>query len=189
MTGARLTWALISLLVSCVVSTDLHAADDYGKTRLLLKNGNKGADLDRLRDKNAEITLVVPELGISIVETTLSAADVERQLGIPAVEFRPFPMSLFDADTKTGCNDRDDFAGPSVPDHVCRLVGTTSFAVSSATPTVWVLDSGIDQAVIDKGLLNLIGVVDCTAAGACAAQSSNLQMTDDLGHGTMVAGI
>jgi subtilisin family serine protease len=83
-----------------------------------------------------------------------------------------------------------------VPANVCRVVGVPQDA-PAGSPTVWIVDSGVDEHVFFAGLLNIREIVDCTftpcrnvyAWPGAGDRVKIAEATDTIGHGTMVAAI
>ncbi|MER8487877.1 S8 family serine peptidase [Mesorhizobium australicum] len=137
-------------------------------------------------DKKEVISIDFPEIGKSFLTLKITKARV-RELESQGFELaNPFSVTLFDAarcknnpriikkDTTTTIQD--------VPANVCRVVGSP--VESTYGPEVWVLDSGVDPVAVNSNLLNVATKVDCTQ-GSCVTGA----VDDELGHGTMVAGI
>lgn len=152
-------------------------------------NSNNSADFKaeiQKTDKKEVISVDFPEIGKSFLTLKITETRV-KELESQGFELAdPFSVTLFDAarcknnpriikkDTTTTIQD--------VPANVCRVVGSP--AESTYGPEVWVLDSGVDPVAVSSNLLNVATKVDCTQS-SCVMGA----VDDELGHGTMVAGI
>lgn len=127
----------------------------------------------------------MPDIGVSIVTGTFSESEIEELRSRGYEEPDPFVVNLFDGATCEG----PELLGISptadvVPPSVCRVVGSPQ-PVASGSPTVWIIDSGVDWSVVTAGLLKVQEAIDCTSS-PCQTVSS---LDDTVGHGTMVAAV
>ncbi|QND55745.1 S8 family serine peptidase [Mesorhizobium huakuii] len=126
----------------------------------------------------------MPDLGFSLVTGSFTDEEADMLLSEGYQEPDSLEVSLF---ADGGCEARSRLEpvmdDKLVPPSVCRVVGSPSPVTNGAT--VWIIDSGVDDDVVTKGLLNISERINCMVT-PCSTVTS---LPDTQGHGTMVAGI
>ncbi len=147
--------------------------------KIVDENDNKL--LEPVRLENLEIYIVTGKF-------TQNEIDALRAGGFE--ESDPIQVNLFEG---ASCDDPDPMVPTParvVPENVCRVAGSPPDDVGSA-PSVWVIDSGIDIAALREGLFNIAALYDCTQSPCTVITKpkDHEKVQDNVGHGTMVAGI
>lgn len=129
-------------------------------------------------------------LGVYIVTGKFNQQEIDALRAGGFEESDPIQVNLFEG---ASCDDPDPMVStPSriVPGNVCRVAGSPPDDVG-AVPSVWVIDSGIDIAALRDGLFNIAALYDCTQSPCTiiAKPKDHEKVQDNVGHGTMVAGI
>jgi subtilisin family serine protease len=140
-------------------------------------------------DSEAILTAVeIPELGIIMATGIFTDEDAQRLISDGFEEPNSIEVNLF---ANTDCVGAESLLpAPSgtkfVPPSICRVVKSPENVPSGSK--VWIIDSGIDEDVVNSGLLRISERIDCTTStvDTCSVVT---QLTDGPGHGTIVAGI
>jgi subtilisin family serine protease len=134
------------------------------------------------RDPEATVSPNVPGLR-GILVTTSSPERLRASLPAGFVAEAPpdYTVRLFDG---ASCGDAMPVQAVQPLTNICRVTGVPT--VTAEQWRVWVLDSGLDQTA--SAAFNIVDRVDCTT-GTCMPGASIPSINDDLGHGTMVAGV
>ncbi|TIU99125.1 MAG: hypothetical protein E5W09_09650 [Mesorhizobium sp.] len=128
----------------------------------------------------------MPELGISLVTGTFSSTEANLLLSEGYQEPVSFEVSLFangfcEGKSRPLAAASDD---SFVPPSVCRVAGPPVPPPSG--PKIWIIDSGVDEHAVARGLLNVQDRINCMVTPCDDTVAS---LPDKNGHGTMVAGI
>ncbi len=129
-------------------------------------------------------------LGVYIVTGKFNQQELDDLRAGGFEESDPIQVNLFEG---ASCDDPDPMvATPSriVPQNVCRVAGSPPDDVGPV-PSVWIIDSGIDVAAFREGLFNIAALYDCTQSPCTRIDKpkDHEKVQDNVGHGTMVAGI
>lgn len=130
------------------------------------------------------------EIGFDVFNLKIDENDLPNLLSKGYEVVPPLFVELFSA---ASCGETPDNLQPytdvnSKPDvqpSICSIVGNPVRVNPTTLPSVWILDSGVDQLATSSGLLNVVAGINCVQ-GACAPGAN---VKDNLGHGTMIAGI
>jgi hypothetical protein len=161
-------------------SVDATYVVPYGTAKTLFQNL-------MVSQGKGEESIDFPELGISVFNREFTEAETE-ELRSNGYEAAPaFEVSLFDKDRCRDPSPIVEDVGRDVPPGVCRLVGPPT-PIPASPPTVWIVDSGVDSTTAAK-FLNVAKKIECTKNTTQCVDSAAADVTDNLGHGTMVAGI
>ncbi|TGP55397.1 hypothetical protein EN873_08345 [bacterium M00.F.Ca.ET.230.01.1.1] len=190
----RFAWLVTFLAISA--STIVHADEDPGGPQVTqhtfiapLADKDRFASvitsLNKTNLSGAAMQAVdMPDLGFSLVTGRFTDEEANKLLSEGYQEPDSPEVSLF---ADGGCEARGPLAAVAddklVPPNVCRVVGSPSPVTSGSA--VWIIDSGVDEDIVAKGLLNISERIDCMTT-TCSTVSS---LPDTQGHGTMVAGI
>ncbi|MBA1140103.1 S8 family serine peptidase [Mesorhizobium neociceri] len=151
--------------------------------------GSTIASLNKINPSGKALQAVdMPDLGFSLVTGSFTDEEADKLLSEGYQEPDSLEVSLF---ADGGCEARsrlEPVTGDKlVPPNVCRVVGSPSLVTSGSA--VWIIDSGVDEDVVTKGLLNISERIDCMATMATSCDNTVTSLPDHQGHGTMVAGI
>ncbi|MGX9142632.1 S8 family serine peptidase [Mesorhizobium sp. 128a] len=147
--------------------------------------GSDIADLKKINPSGAALQAVdMPDLGFSLVTGSFTDEEAGKLLSEGYQEPDSLEVSLF---ADGGCEGLSPLAPVTgdklVPPSVCRVIGSPTPQPEGSA--VWVIDSGVDDDVVAKGLLNISERINCMATPC----STSIGVPDHQGHGTMVAGI
>ncbi|WP_189521701.1 hypothetical protein, partial [Mesorhizobium sp. M4B.F.Ca.ET.150.01.1.1] len=102
----------------------------------------------------------MPDLGFSLVTGSFTDEEANKLLSEGYQEPDSLEVSLF---ADGGCEARsrlEPVTGDKlVPPSVCRVIVSPSPATGG--PAVWIIDSGVDDDVVTKGLLNISERINC----------------------------
>ncbi|TPL07958.1 S8/S53 family peptidase [Mesorhizobium sp. B2-4-14] len=192
----RLTWLVTFLATTLFAATIVHADEDPDGPQVTQHTfiapladkdrfGSVIASLKKINPSGDALQAVdMPDLGFSLVTGSFTDEEANKLLSEGYQEPDSFEVSLF---ADGGCEGRSplaDVAGDKlVPPSVCRVVGSPSPVTNGSA--VWIIDSGVDEDIVTKGLLNILERINCTVTPC----STTMGVADTQGHGTMVAGI
>ncbi|RVD59877.1 hypothetical protein EN828_08100 [Mesorhizobium sp. M2D.F.Ca.ET.185.01.1.1] len=190
----RFAWLVTFLAISA--STIVHADEDPGGPQVTqhtfiapLADKDRFASvitsLNKINPSGDALQAVdMPDLGFSLVTGSFTDEEANKLLSEGYQEPDSLEVSLF---ADGGCEARsrlEPVTGDKlVPPSVCRVIGSPSPATGG--PAVWIIDSGVDDDVVTKGLLNISERINCMVTPC----STTTGAPDTQGHGTMVAGI
>lgn len=164
------------------------SSDVKVEQRYLLRLGGVPEAEGILRDKlGADVKPIAKlgRLGIALITTTLTKDELERKLSGTGVRVEPaprMPVKRFDG---ASCGIPKAVVAAATPLNICRVVGTPTAQATGLK--AWVADTGVDELVA-RTILGVREGVDCLA-GSCQATTNLSAIGDDIGHGTMVAGV
>jgi hypothetical protein len=192
----RLTWLVTFLATTLSAATIVHADEDPDGPQVTQHTFIAPlADKDKLTSFIANLNKInasgeplqavdMPDLGFSLVTGSFTEEEANQLLSEGYQEPDSLEVSLF---ADGGCEARrplepvvDD---KLVPPNVCRVVKSPSPVTNGSA--VWIIDSGVDEDIVAKGLLNISERINCTVTPC----STTMGVADAQGHGTMVAGI
>lgn len=192
----RLTWLVTFLATTLSAATIVHADEDPDGPQVTQHTfiapladkdrfGSVIASLNKINPSgNAMQAVDMPDLGFSLVTGSFTDEEADKLLSEGYQEPDSLEVSLF---ADGGCEARrplEPVIGDTlVPPNVCRVVGSPSPVTSGSA--VWIIDSGVDDDIVTKGLLTISERINCM--GTPCNTTSGVQ--DTQGHGTMVAGI
>jgi hypothetical protein len=195
---ARTLFVCGLLVVAASIQT---ASAEEIEATLIVPSGNEASEGLNFFKFNNDIkglpyteleTIDFSEVGFHVVNVKMDDKDLDALL-TKGYELAPsLSVELFSAASceETPENlDRDTTAvsNPDVPPNVCSVVGRPAIIPDPTNlPSVWILDSGVDQRVVNQRLVNVAAKVNCVR-DPCNDSSANTR--DHLGHGTMIAGI
>ncbi|AZO62013.1 MAG: hypothetical protein E5X23_11375 [Mesorhizobium sp.] len=192
----RFAWLVTSLATTLSASTIVHADEDPGGPQVTqhtfiapLADKDRFASvitsLNKINPSGDALQAVdMPDLGFSLVTGSFTDEEANKLLSEGYQEPDSLEVSLF---ADGGCEARsrlEPVTGDKlVPPSVCRVIGSPSPVTGG--PAVWIIDSGVDDDVVTKGLLNISERINCMVTPC----STTTGARDTQGHGTMVAGI
>jgi subtilisin family serine protease len=124
-------------------------------------------------------------LGIVLITTTLTKDEIERQLAGTGIRVEPaprMPVKRFDG---ASCGIPQAVVAAATPPNICRVAGTP--AAQDTGLKAYVADTGTDVTVA-RTVLGIREGVTCLG-GPCRATTDLDAFGDDIGHGTMIAGV
>jgi hypothetical protein len=192
----RFAWLVTFLAATLSAATIVHADEDPDGPQVTQHTFIAPlADKDRFRSVIASLNKInssgealqaidMPDLGFSLVTGGFTDEEANKLQSEGYQEPDSLEVSLF---ADGGCEARGPLAAVAddklVPPNVCRVVGSPSPVTNGSA--VWIIDSGVDEDIVTKGLLNISERINCTVTPC----STTMGVADTQGHGTMVAGI
>ncbi|WP_185970396.1 MULTISPECIES: S8 family serine peptidase [unclassified Mesorhizobium] len=192
----RFAWLVTFLAATLFAATIARADEDSGEPQVTQHTFiTPLADKDRFRTTIAGLNKInqsgealqavdMPDLGFSLVTGSFTDEEANKLLSEGYQEPDSLEVSLF---ADGGCEARRPLAPVTgdklVPPSVCSVVGSPSPVTNGSA--VWIIDSGVDEDIVTKGLLNISERINCTVTPC----STTMGVADTQGHGTMVAGI
>lgn len=192
----RFAWLVTFLAATFSAATIVHADEDPDGPQVTQRTfiapfANKDifrttvANLNKINASGEVLQAVdMPDQGFSLVTGSFTDEEADKLLSEGYQEPDSLEVSLF---ADGGCEARRPLAPVTgdklVPPSVCSVVGSPSPVTNGSA--VWIIDSGVDEDIVAKGLLNISERINCTVTPC----STTMGVADSQGHGTMVAGI
>jgi hypothetical protein len=187
------------VLLGAIIATMSASRDSMADEQLtfVVPHGEKKSSLQDIliSQKKTANPFDINAIGISIFTGEFSEEEIDQLKENGYVAVPPLEVALFDTANCRNPSPIKPFSFRIVPAGVCRVVGTTPLTIGANTPKVWIVDSGVDAPLVSAGFLTVELQVDCVTSNTCtdvtaAPCAPNQPNTcDNLGHGTMIAGL